>query len=117
MVQNTVRSSPTVHVLEYGNLTQAPGHAVCEISERRQLPAVCRDARKVGPVVLCHGSYALLEVAVRPYQRHDLPDTHPSVYRQFAQGHFTVQKTGHTTSLALDQTQLNEVIKGDLPKI
>ena len=30
-----------------------------------------------------------------------LKDTHPSVYRQFAQCHFTVQKTGH------------EVIKGD----
>ena len=45
-----------------------------------------------------------------------LKDTHPSVYHQFAQGHFTVQKTGHTfSSMALDQTheQLNEVIKGD----
>ena len=43
-------------------------------------------------------------------------DTHPSVYLQLAQGHFTVQKTGHTfSSMALDQTheQLNEVITGD----
>ena len=32
-----------------------------------------------------------------------LEDTHPSVYRQFAQGHFTVQKTTHTfSSMALD---------------
>ncbi|KAI0236903.1 hypothetical protein LSAT2_012549 [Lamellibrachia satsuma] len=44
-----------------------------------------------------------------------LKDTHPSVYRQFAQDHFTVPKTGHTSSMALHQTheQLNEVIKGD----
>ena len=45
-----------------------------------------------------------------------LKDTHPNVYRQLAQGHFKVQKTGHTfSSMALDQTheQLYEVIKGN----
>ena len=73
MVQNTVRSSPTIPVLEYDNLTRAHGHAVCEISEIRQLPAVYRDARKV---VICHGWYALPEVGARPYQKHDPAEEH-----------------------------------------
>ncbi len=45
-----------------------------------------------------------------------LENTHPSVYRQFVQGNFTVQKTARAfSSMALDQNheQLNEVIKGD----
>ena len=45
-----------------------------------------------------------------------LKDKHPSVYHQFAQGHFTVQKTKHIfSSMALDQNhgQLNDDIKGD----
>ena len=61
-------------------------------SLRTQLSAVCRDARKVSSVVICH-------------------DTHPRVYRQFAQGHFMVQKTGHNfSSMALDKN--HDVIKG-----
>ena len=64
--------------LTHDNLTRAPSHAVCEISERRQLPAVCKNAWKVGPVVIWHGSYALLEVGVSPYQRHDPAEGHTS---------------------------------------
>ena len=74
--KNTVRRSLTVPVLEYDNLTRVPGHAVRDIYERRQLPAVCTDAQKVGPVVLCHGTYALLEVGASPYQRHDPAERH-----------------------------------------
>ena len=57
MVQKTVRSSPTFPVRENDKFIRAPGHRVCEIYERRQLKAVCRDTRKDGPVFLCHGSY------------------------------------------------------------
>jgi len=41
---------------------------------------------------------------------------HPTVYQQFQQGHFTVQKTEHRfSSIALDQNheQLNDLIKGE----
>ena len=41
--------------------------------------------------------------------------THPSVYHQFEQGHFTLQKARHTLSLmAMEQKheQFNEVING-----
>ena len=98
--------------LTHDNLTRAPSHAVCEISERRQLPAVLKTLGKLAPWLfdMDRTRYSRwVSVHIRDMTR--LKDTHPSVYRQFAQGHFTVQKTGHTfSSMALDQNheQLDE---------
>ena len=112
MVKNTVRSSPIVPVLEYDNLTLALCHAVCVISERRQLPnfqLYVETLGKLAPIICTHYSRW---VPVHVINMIQLKDTHPSVYRQFARGHFKVQKTGHTFSpMALDQN--HEVIKGD----
>jgi hypothetical protein len=72
---------PCLHLVNGATHSQkliAPGHTVCEISERMQLPAVCRDpqSQKASPVVLYHGSYTLLKVGASPYQRYDPVEGH-----------------------------------------
>ena len=50
------------------------------LREGRQPPAVSRNAPKVGPMFVCHGSYALLEVGASTYQRRDPAERHTSKY-------------------------------------
>ena len=82
---------------------------VYEIYECNQFPTVFRDAQKVGIVIVSQYSSWM---PVHNTQLFQLKYTHPSVYHQFLQGHFTVQTTRHIfSSETLDQKheQLNEV--------
>ena len=86
---------------------------VCEIYESNQLPTVFRDPQKVGIVIVSQYSSLMPVHTTHLFQ---LKYTHPSVYHQFPQGHFTVQTTRHIFSsetLHQNHEQLNEVMKGD----